>query len=325
MNFFKKFLENASNNNLSRKQGEDTWDKWIREDKEKKLEEEKKIQEQKQLQEEAEKKRLEAITPEEIEAEKNKIKEVANNWCSYLISQFKEHRFVLYQEWQNSFTRDLYGNEESDFFDWEELLQEPLPIDENTDGFNRGFNYFLKNVMFRDMDSFDFLSGWENYQKAYNPKDEDGNLIDDMWTFISSQFFIVMGETDKQLQLNEEERIAAGFSDEMSGEDYEIYCKNILIEAGWNMEQTSKTNDQGVDLIGYICDFKICIQCKRYSNPVGNKAVQEIIAGKQFYGGTHAVVVSNAGFTKSAETLAAKTGVILISDIELEKLEDYIE
>ena len=325
MNFFKKFLENASNNNLSRKQGEDTWDQWIREDKEKKLEEEKKIQEQKQLQEEAEKKRLEAITPEEIEAEKNKIKEVANNWCSYLISQFKEHRFVLYQEWQNSFTRDLYGNEESDFFDWEELLQEPLPIDENTDGFNRGFNYFLKNVMFRDMDSFDFLSGWKNYQKAYNPKDEDGNLIDDMWTFISSQFFIVMGETDKQLQLNEEERIAAGFSDEMSGEDYEIYCKNILIEAGWNMEQTSKTNDQGVNLIGYICDFKICIQCKRYSNPVGNKAVQEIIAGKQFYGGTHAVVVSNAGFTKSAETLAAKTGVILISDIELEKLEDYIE
>ena len=325
MNFFKKFLENASNNNLSRKQGEDTWDQWIREDKEKKLEEEKKIQEQKQLQEEAEKKRLEAITPEEIEAEKNKIKEVANNWCSYLISQFKEHRFVLYQEWQNSFTRDLYGNEESDFFDWEELLQEPLPIDENTDGFNRGFNYFLKNVMFRDMDSFDFLSGWKNYQKAYNPKDEDGNLIDDMWTFISSQFFIVMGETDKQLQLNEEERIAAGFSDEMSGEDYEIYCKNILIEAGWNMEQTSKTNDQGVDLIGYICDFKICIQCKRYSNPVGNKAVQEIIAGKQFYGGTHAVGVSNAGFTKSAETLAAKTGVILISDIELEKLEDYIE
>ena len=325
MNFFKKFLENASNNNLSRKQGEDTWDQWIREDKEKKLEEEKKLQEQKQLQEEAEKKRLEAITPEEIEAEQNKIKEVANNWCSYLISQFKEHRFVLYQEWQNSFTTDLYGNEESDFFDWEELLQEPLPIDENTDGFNRGFNYFLKNVMFRDMDSFDFLSGWKNYQKAYNPKDEDGNLIDDMWTFISSQFFIVMGETDKQLQLNEEERIAAGFSDEMSGEDYEIYCKNILIEAGWNMEQTSKTNDQGVDLIGYICDFKICIQCKRYSNPVGNKAVQEIIAGKQFYGGTHAVVVSNAGFTKSAETLAAKTGVILTSDIELEKLEDYIE
>ena len=66
-------------------------------------------------------------------------------------------------------------------------------------------------------------------------------------------------------------------------------------------------------------------QFKRYSNPLGNKAVQEIYAGKAFYNGTHAIVVSNAGFTKSAETLAKKTGVILISDIELEKLEDYIE
>ena len=33
MNFFKKF-----SNNTSRNQGEDTWEKWIREDKEKKLE-----------------------------------------------------------------------------------------------------------------------------------------------------------------------------------------------------------------------------------------------------------------------------------------------
>ena len=87
---------------------------------------------------------------------------------------------------------------------------------------------------------------------------------------------------------------------------------------------TNESNDQGVDLIASIENLKVCIQCKRYTNPVGNKAVQEIIAGQQFYGGTHAVVVSNAGFTKSAQTLASKTGVILISDEELENLEDYL-
>ena len=319
MNFFKKFL-----NNTSRNQGEDTWEKWIREDKEKKLEEEKKLQEQKQLNEEAEKKRLEAMTPEEIEAKQNKIKEAADNWYGYLINQFKEHRFVLYKEYANSITTDLYGNQDSDFFDWEELYQESFPIDENTNGFNCGFNYFVKNVIFRDINSFDFLSGWNNYQKAYEPKDEEGNPAE-MWSFISTKFFIIIQETGKELELSEEERIAAGFSEDMSGEEYEIYCKNILIDAGWNVEQTSKTNDQGVDLIGFIDDLKICIQCKRYSNPVGNKAVQEIIAGKEFYEGTHSVVVSNGGFTKSAETLASKTGVILISDIELENLEDYIE
>ena len=42
MNFFKRF-----SNNISGNQGEDTWDKWIREDKEKKVEEEKILQEQK--------------------------------------------------------------------------------------------------------------------------------------------------------------------------------------------------------------------------------------------------------------------------------------
>ena len=71
----------------------------------------------------------------------------------------------------------------------------------------------------------------------------------------------------------------------------------------WIAEQTQASNDQGVDLIAQIEDLKVCIQCKRYSNPVANKAVQEVIAGKAFYNGTHAVVVSNAGFTKAAKAL----------------------
>ena len=72
-----------------------------------------------------------------------------------------------------------------------------------------------------------------------------------------------------------------------------------------------------------IENLKFCIQCKRYSNPVSNKAVQEVYAGKGFYRGTHAVVLSNAGFTKSARDLAKSSGVILINDIELEKHESF--
>ena len=43
-----------------------------------------------------------------------------------------------------------------------------------------------------------------------------------------------------------------------------------------------------------------------------------------FYGDTHSVVVSNAGFTKSAKELAEAAGVILISDMQLENLEDFL-
>ena len=112
--------------------------------------------------------------------------------------------------------------------------------------------------------------------------------------------------------------------DSMDGVVYEDYCQTILLQAGWDVEHTKASGDQGVDLIAEIEDIKVCIQCKRYSKPVGNKGVQEVIAGKAFYNGTHAVVVSNAGFTKSAKSLAESADVILISDTELEDLETMI-
>ena len=110
----------------------------------------------------------------------------------------------------------------------------------------------------------------------------------------------------------------------MSDEDYETYCRSILQEAGWNVEQTQASNDQGVDLIAQIEDLKVCIQCKHYSNPVGSKYVYEVIDGKAFYDGTHAVVVSNAGFTKAAKNLAESADVLLISDTDLEDLETMV-
>ncbi len=82
--------------------------------------------------------------------------------------------------------------------------------------------------------------------------------------------------------------------------------------------------DQGVDLIASIEDLRVCIQCKCFAKPVGNKAVQEIAAGKTHWKGTHAVVVGKSGFTKSAKSLAESTKVILTSDSELEDLENLV-
>ena len=88
--------------------------------------------------------------------------------------------------------------------------------------------------------------------------------------------------------------------------------------------RTRMTLHQGVDIIAKIEDKICCIQCKRYSNPVGNKAVQEIYAGTKFYSGTDSIVVSNAGFTKQAEELARSLRVFLISDSKLAELENFI-
>tara|TARA_Y100001954_G_scaffold43679_1_gene45255 strand:- start:98 stop:610 length:513 start_codon:yes stop_codon:yes gene_type:complete len=161
--------------------------------------------------------------------------------------------------------------------------------------------------------------GWLKYEK-YAPVPDDSQWYNVVLDWIQDEIISVAKEVDEANAQREE----AGYSEDMSGEDYEIYCGRILQEAGWNVEQTQASNDQGIDLIAQIEDLKVCIQCKRYSNPVGNKAVQEVIAGKAFYNGTHAVVVSNAGFTKAAKSLAESADVILISDTELEDLETMV-
>ena len=102
----------------------------------------------------------------------------------------------------------------------------------------------------------------------------------------------------------------------MSGDEYEQFCKPVAENSDWDVTETPASGDQGVDLIISSAEVRMCVQCKRYSKPVGNKAVQEVAAGKVHYNGKHAFVVSNAGFTKKAHELAASNGVLLVSTEE---------
>ncbi len=70
-------------------------------------------------------------------------------------------------------------------------------------------------------------------------------------------------------------------------------------------------------MIAVYGNVKAVLQCKKYSQPVGNAAVQEIIAGKSFEQAQVAAVVSNANFTPSAKQLASTTGVFLLHFSEL--------
>jgi restriction system protein len=67
-----------------------------------------------------------------------------------------------------------------------------------------------------------------------------------------------------------------------------------------------------VDLIAEQAGRKVVLQCKLYSAPVGNSAVQQVFAGKAFEDAYVAVVVSNSTYTRSAHDLAAKNGVLLL-------------
>jgi restriction system protein len=94
--------------------------------------------------------------------------------------------------------------------------------------------------------------------------------------------------------------------------EYEMHCAELLKASGWVVRTTPKTRDGGADLIAEKHDWRLIIQCKRYSQPVGNKAVQEVHSAKGLYNGNLACVVAPTGFTKQAQREAKSHSIHLL-------------
>ena len=98
----------------------------------------------------------------------------------------------------------------------------------------------------------------------------------------------------------------------MDGYEFEYQCAKILRQKHFSkIEVTRSSGDQGVDIIAFKHRKKYGIQCKYYTYPVGNKAVQEAYAGANFYDCDKAMVMTNTTFTRSATQLAEKLEVEL--------------
>nr|DAR55873.1 MAG TPA: Restriction endonuclease [Caudoviricetes sp.]DAY98023.1 MAG TPA: Restriction endonuclease [Caudoviricetes sp.] len=109
--------------------------------------------------------------------------------------------------------------------------------------------------------------------------------------------------------------------DTMEGHDFEYYCADLLRNDGfYNVEVTQGSGDQGIDILAEKAGIRYGIQCKCYSNNIGNKAVQEAFAGKTFYHCHVAAVLTNRYFTRSAKQLAEEDQVLLWDRDELERL-----
>ena len=103
----------------------------------------------------------------------------------------------------------------------------------------------------------------------------------------------------------------------LSGVDFEAYIAKLLRSAGYEVQGTPTTGDQGADLIAKRDGRTVVIQAKRYQGAVGNKAVQEVISAVSFYGGNEGWVVTNSTFTPSAIALSQKANVKLIDGATL--------
>jgi hypothetical protein len=104
------------------------------------------------------------------------------------------------------------------------------------------------------------------------------------------------------------------------GIDFEHWCARELEEQGWSVTVSKASGDQGIDVVASKQSMCVAVQCKRYSTPIGNKAVQEAFSGAKHYGADIAVVMGTGGFTKSAQDLAISTNVILL---DAEMIDDF--
>ncbi len=106
------------------------------------------------------------------------------------------------------------------------------------------------------------------------------------------------------------------------GHEFEHWVAENLNQFGWDAKATSGSGDQGIDVIATKDGKTVGLQCKLFSSPVGNKAVQEAHAGKTFHQMDVVGVISNASYTKSAKALATDTGVKLLSHHDIPNLYD---
>lgn len=217
------------------------------------------------------------------------------------------HLLTLITKRSQTVYKDDYGNEKS-----ERWMQE--------------VDYFIDNVLTRGDLVHEFLNESEAIGREFPEKTAEISrllaekkrkaragiraLVDHRVNLAISEGF---GQAEEPLDLTD-----------IDGIGFEHHCAEILRNVGWDARVTQSSGDQGVDIVASRGGLKGVFQCKRYNQPVGNAAVQEVIAGKIFERAAFAVVVSNNSYTQSARQLASAAGVHLLHFSELPNLSDRL-
>ena len=152
------------------------------------------------------------------------------------------------------------------------------------------------------------------------------NLADDIAPYEENyKEQIEISRLNKELSENPSKNILTiEDMDLMSGQEFEGAIADIFKKMGYKVALTPITKDQGVDIIAERGEMRLGIQTKCYTGKVGNAAIQEIVAGKNYYKLNRCMVVTNSTFTTSAIELAKANNVILWDRrILIEKVNSY--
>ena len=251
----------------------------------------------------------------------------SNFFIEEIKKTIEKNKFNLLEERKRLKSIDAYGNENlKRWFGKPPINKKEIKFDlsQNGYGFKEGIPYFWFREILKSFESVDiYFSKWEHYIKI-NPIIRDEILGKDRKLRFEDWYLFIASMVEKScINLIDEYKYENNLNNQ-KGIAFENQCMKILISKGWRVEETPKSGDQGIDLIASIEKYRLCIQCKDHKKPIGNKAVQEVSAGKKYWNGTHAILVSQSGYTKSAYKLAAANNVLLISTLELNNIVSLI-
>lgn len=109
--------------------------------------------------------------------------------------------------------------------------------------------------------------------------------------------------------------------DSMTGTEFEQYCSSLLVKNGFgNVKTTPHTGNHGIDIFAEKNEITYAIQCKCYSEKVGNSSVHQAYSGKCFYKKDIGVVLTNQFFTEQAKKEASELGIKLWDKNKLDSL-----
>ncbi len=215
-------------------------------------------------------------------------------------------RDELRQELQNALTHLVFAHGPTLLRKKRQMVASDDYGNKSYDKFEGELDYFVKNVFCRDIPSSVWNYLWDR-PIVQSPISVLGELLNK---------FEAMSASHGQME--------DSFSASMSAYEYEHFCSELLKKSGWITKVTAASGDQGIDIIAAAGSIKLVVQCKLYSTPVGNAAVQQVLAGQAFEQADFAAVATNSSFTQSAKSLAAVANVILLHHDELPDLHNKL-
>ena len=164
----------------------------------------------------------------------------------------------------------------------------------------------------------------------------DESIIEDLFdkfglSYKPREITRIIDQVVEEIELDEFEQSLGKVADKkigdfegLNGIQFENYLKELFSRLDYQVWRTKSSGDQGADLIIKKNNEKTVVQAKKYRGVLSNKAIQEVVASKKYYGANKAMVVTTGTFTKNAVELAKSNNVELWDKKKLKKIIDEI-